>query len=96
MLDADKIRHKGLRLLFVEGSPKKLNQDHVPRLQRMLAALNVATAPEELDIPGYRWHVLKGDRKGAYSLRVSANWRLIFRWSEEGPYDVDLEDYHGD
>jgi len=50
-------------------------------------------SPTELTI--YRCHALSGDRKGAFALHVSPNWRIIFRWGESGPNDVDLEDYHG-
>ncbi len=58
----------------------------------MLASLNVITSPNELTF--YRCHELAGNRKGTFSLRVSPNWRLTYKWDNTGPYDVDLEDYH--
>ncbi|MDQ3687321.1 MAG: type II toxin-antitoxin system RelE/ParE family toxin, partial [Acidobacteriota bacterium] len=50
--------------------------------------------PSDVDLPGYRLHELKGDRKGTWSLTVSGNWRITFTFSEGDAYDVDLEDYH--
>jgi len=91
MLEHSRIRHKELRKLFV-GKSAKINARWQGKLERMLASLNVITSPNELTF--YRSHALTGDRKGTYSLHVSANWRLTFRWDDTGPYDVDLEDYH--
>ena len=59
-----------------------------------LTALDEATIPRHVDLPGWRLHPLKGDRSGQWSLRVSANWRLIFRFDEGEAVDVDLIDYH--
>jgi len=61
----------------------------------MLSALNTAELPEDLDIPSYNWHQLEGNRRGTFSLKVNRNWRLTYRWDENGPNDIDLEDYHG-
>lgn len=60
-----------------------------------LDALNSADRPAALNIPGLRFHALSGDRKGQYSLTISRNWRMNFRWSGKDAIDVDLEDYHG-
>lgn len=60
----------------------------------MLLTLDAATAPEQMDLPGYRFHPLKGDRKGRFAVDVSGNWRLTFGWQGMDAIDVDLEDYH--
>ncbi|MDO9382299.1 MAG: type II toxin-antitoxin system RelE/ParE family toxin [Hyphomicrobiaceae bacterium] len=95
MLDPRRIRHKGLRLLFERGEERRLNLQWVPRIKRILAALNIAGAPDEIDTPGSDFHELVGNRKGTYSVTVTRNWRLTFEWDSEGPLNVDLEDYHG-
>lgn len=91
MLDPSQIRHRELRNLFT-GRRARVEARWKEKLERMLAALNVIVSPTELTL--YRCHELKGDRKGIYALHVSPNWRLTFRWTEQGPQDVDLEDYH--
>ena len=95
MLETGKIRHKGLKRFVSDGDERGLNADWIPRLRRILNALDVATSPAELDMPGWHWHELKGNRKGTYSVKVTGNWRLTFSWNNEGPYNVGLEDYHG-
>jgi proteic killer suppression protein len=60
----------------------------------MLTALDEATVPRHVDLPGWRLHPMKGSRSGQWSLRVSANWRLVFRFDEGEAVDVDLIDYH--
>lgn len=88
-------RHKGLRRLYEDADRSKLQQDMVPRIERVLAALDAATGLEDLSNPSFRLHELKGDRAGTWSIRVTGNWRITFRVGE--PFaleDVDLEDYH--
>ncbi len=60
----------------------------------MLDRLDASKVPEDMSLPGYGFHELKGDRKGTYSTSVSGNMRLTFRFDAEGAKDVDLEDYH--
>lgn len=93
MIDPQRIRHKELRRLF-EGESNRIDARWRRKIERMLAQINVCVHPTEL--LHYRCHELSGDRKGCFALRVSPNWRLTFRWDERGPYDVDLEDYHGE
>ncbi|QDC07968.1 hypothetical protein FHY55_01335 [Oceanicola sp. D3] len=95
MLLHSRIRHKGLKRLVAKGDQRGLNSGWVPRIKRILNALDVAVSPMELDMPGWRLHELKGERAGTFSVRVTGNWRVTFRWDDEGPYDVHLEDYHG-
>ena len=63
-------------------------------LARMLARLDQATEPRHLDLPGWRLHPLKGDLAGYWSITVSANWRIVFRFEQGDAADVDLLDYH--
>lgn len=60
----------------------------------MLVVLNAARAPEDLNLPGYRFHALKGEAKGRYAVDASGNWRITFGFDGEDAIDVDLEDYH--
>ncbi len=59
----------------------------------MLDRLDATIRPDDMDLPGYRFHPLKGQRKGTYAVSVSGNWRLTFRFDGEDATDVDLEDY---
>ncbi len=87
-------RHKGLKQLFETGKSRGVSADLRRRAVRQLDLLNRAGQPSDVDLPGYRLHELKGDRKGTWSLTVSGNWRITFTFSEGDAYDVDLEDYH--
>ena len=71
-----------------------LNTAHVPRIRRVLTDLHHAVVPQDLDRPGYRLHPLKGDRRGQWGVRVTGNWRIVFRFVEGEAVDVDLIDYH--
>lgn len=95
MLRSSRIKCKKLKRFVVKGDESKIRPEWRRRVERILNALDVAVHPAELDVPGYRWHELSGDRKGTFSVLVSHNWRITFRWDLQGPFDVDLEDYHG-
>jgi toxin HigB-1 len=95
MLDAKRIRHRALRRLVKSGDGSKINPKWLRRVQNILSMLHIAVHPTELDLPGFALHELKHNRKGTYAVTVEGNWRITFKWDEEGPYDVDLEDYHG-
>ena len=82
------------RELQREPDARRLPPDLTPRIRRMLTPLDEATIPHHIDLPGWRLHPMKGDRAGQWSLRVSANWRLIFRFDDGEAVDVDLTDYH--
>jgi proteic killer suppression protein len=84
--------HPALQRLYDRGDARRLPPDLVPRIRRMLTALDEATVPRHVDLPGWRLHPMKGSRSGQWSLRVSANWRLVFRFDEGEA--VDLIDYH--
>jgi proteic killer suppression protein len=87
-------RHRGLQRLYEYGDRSRLNQAYVAKIERILARLDVATTPEDVDAPGFGLHPLRGDRKGWWAVTVSRNWRIIFRFEGEDAADVDLVDYH--
>jgi len=87
-------KHKGLERFFTHGDHRGIPAQFMARLERMLDRLDTATRPEDMRLPGYNFHPLKGDRKGDYSVSVSKNWRMTFRFEGENATDADLEDYH--
>jgi proteic killer suppression protein len=87
-------KHKGLERLFERGDRSRVRADLVHKIENILATLDSAESPQGLNLPGYRLHPLKGDRKGFWSVTVRANWRIIFRFENGNAFDVDLVDYH--
>ncbi|MYB32371.1 MAG: peptidase [Acidobacteria bacterium] len=87
-------RHRGLRRLYEKGDPSRVGANVADRVALALADLDDARVPSDLDLPGYRLHPLKGDLKGFWSVSISRNWRIIFRFHDGDAYDVDLIDYH--
>ncbi|MEQ8408121.1 MAG: type II toxin-antitoxin system RelE/ParE family toxin [Gammaproteobacteria bacterium] len=87
-------KHKGLRIYFETGSTKGIQAVHSKKLRMQLAALDTAHSIDDMDIPGYRLHPLKGERKGLWSISVSGNWRLTFEFADGNVYVLDYEDYH--
>jgi len=87
-------RHKGLQLLFEQGDRRKVLSDHVARIARILARLEEASEVGNMDLPGFRLHLLKGDLAGYWSVTVSGNWRIVFRFEGGHARNVDLIDYH--
>jgi proteic killer suppression protein len=86
-------RSKALRLFFETDDGSKLPLQNAARVRRQLNALDAATAPEQMAIPGWRYHPLKGKPK-RYAVDASGNYRLTFGFMGEDAVDVDLEDYH--
>ena len=86
--------HKGLKLLYEKGERRRVPTDHVDKVERILARLDEATEPGHMDLPGFRLHPLKGDLAGYWSVSVSGNWRIVFRFDGANARDVDLIDYH--
>jgi proteic killer suppression protein len=87
-------KHKGLKRLAEKGDPGGIRGDLVGKVERILSVLDAATTPQALNLPGYRLHRLKGDRKEYWSVTVRANWRITFRFDGGDAYDVELVDYH--
>jgi toxin HigB-1 len=88
------IRHKVLRRLYDDADPSGVFAEHVEKLCDILARLDAAAAAADMDLPGFRLHALKGDRKGFWAVTVCANWRVIFRFADSDAHDVDYVDYH--
>jgi proteic killer suppression protein len=88
------IRHKGLKRLHEDDDPRGVAAEHVVKLRDILARLDAARAAADMDMPGFRLHPLKGERKGRWSVTVRANWRVIFRFADRDAFDVDYLDYH--
>ena len=80
--------------MYERDDPSRVSPDMADRIALALADLDDAGAPWDLDLPGYRLHPLKGALKGYWSISISGNWRLIFRFEDGDAYDVDLVDYH--
>jgi proteic killer suppression protein len=87
-------RHKGLKLLFEKGDRRRVLSEHVSKVERILARLDEASEISNMDLPGFRLHPLKGDLVGRWSVTVSGNWRIVFRFEAGNAADVDLVDYH--
>lgn len=87
-------RHRGLERLFERGDRRRIPPDLVVKVERVLARLDVAAKPEDMNLPGLALHPLKGDRAGYWAVKVSANWRVVFRFDGRDVRDVDLTDYH--
>ena len=87
-------KHKGLKQLFESGVAKGVNSEHATRLKNILALLETAESPDDMDLPGLRLHQLKGKRKGTWSVTVSSNWRTTFKIQNGDIFDIDYGDYH--
>ena len=86
-------KHKGLKELFVKGSSSKVRQNQADRILRRLYALDAATQPEQVNVPGFDFHPLKGKPR-RYSVHVNGPWAVTFGWNGENATDVNLEQYH--
>jgi proteic killer suppression protein len=87
-------RHKGLKRLFESDDSGRVRADQVRRIRDVLAHLDEARHPSDLALPGYRLHPLRGERKGHWSVTISGDWRISFRFEDGEAFDVDLTDYH--
>lgn len=88
-------KHKGLKLFFETGVKSGIQASHANRLRRQLAVLNDARSPDNMDVPGWRLHPLKGyENRGHWAVTVNANWRLTFAFDDGNAVLVDYQDYH--
>lgn len=87
-------RHKGLAKFYETGSRAGIQPSHAKRLRMQLTALDTAATIDDIDIPGFRLHQLKGSEKGRWSITVNSNWRLTFEFVESDVHILDYEDYH--
>ena len=86
--------HKGLKRLYEPGERQGIGANMLVRVEEILSILDAAETIEEMDIPGYRLHPLIGKFKGFWSIRVTGNCRIIFRFEQGEAFDVDLIDDH--
>ena len=87
-------RHTGLRRFFEKGDASKIKPVHRTRLRLILTLLDAANDAGDMNFPGSNLHPLKGDLKGFWSVTVSGNWRVVFRFEDGDAHDVDYLDYH--
>jgi toxin HigB-1 len=87
-------KHRGLKRLYERDDRGGIRPDLVDTVQEILTVLEEAASPQDLNLPGYRLHPLKGELKGFWSVNVRANWRIIFRFQGADAFDVELIDYH--
>lgn len=87
-------RHKGLDAFFTTGTTKGIQVAHAAKLRRILGLLDVSMSPDDLNLPSFRLHQLKGEFKGFWSITVNGNWRVIFRFLGNDVELVDYLDYH--
>ncbi|MFV8834334.1 type II toxin-antitoxin system RelE/ParE family toxin [Aquisalimonas sp. APHAB1-3] len=86
-------RHEGLRRFNESGSVAGIQPQHASRLRMRLAALDTAASIDDMKIPGFRLHPLKGGDRGRWSIWVNGNWRLTFEFRDGNAYVLDYEDY---
>jgi toxin HigB-1 len=87
-------KHQGLEQFFESGTTRGIQADQAKRIRLILARLNAATSPQDMNLPGLVLHELAGQRKGTWTVRVSGNWRITFTFDGVDACNVDLEDYH--
>ena len=89
-------KSKALERLFKEGNAKGIPKEFEKRTRARLEVevIDTAIIIDDIRIPGYDLHELKGDRQGTWSIKVSGNWRITFTFQDNNAYDIDLEDYH--
>ena len=90
----ESFKHKGLREFFETGNKKGINPEHAAKLARILDRLDASMLPSDMHLPGFRLHQLSGAEKGTWSVWVSGNWRVTFKFEGEDAIDVDYRDYH--
>lgn len=87
-------RHKGLEKFFKTSAKAGIQPQHAARLRVQLTTLNIAEAPEDMSVPGWKLHRLKGDKHLFWAVWVDKNWRLVFRFQGQDVELVDYLDYH--
>lgn len=88
-------KSKALERFWERGDERGLRADWVAKVALVLDTMDAAESPRDMDLPGFFFHRLKGDRSETFSVRVSRNWRITCAWDGEDAVEVDLEDYHG-
>ena len=89
-----RFRHRGLQHLHERGNQRRLPPNQISKIEDILVQLDEAAVPQDMNKPGFRLHPLSGNLAGFWSVTVSGNWRIIFRFDAGNAYDVDFLDYH--
>ncbi|HFE38626.1 MAG TPA: Killer protein [Gammaproteobacteria bacterium] len=87
-------KHKGLKKYYDSGKISGIQADHKKKLKLQLIAIDTATNIDDIDLPGFDLHPLKGSRKKIWSIKVNGNWRVTFKFEDGDAYILDYEDYH--
>lgn len=87
-------KHKGLKKYFETGRTTGIQSQHEKKLRMQLAAIDTACVIEDIDLPGYQLHPLKGDRESVWSISVNGNWRVTFEFKDGNAFILNYEDYH--
>ncbi len=87
-------KHKGLERFFLKGTKSGIQAKHAAKLRLILGRLNASQSPKDMNLPGLYLHQLSGDKSGIWSVRVSGNWRVTFRFGKGDAEIVNYEDYH--
>ena len=89
-----KFKHKGLEDFFYNGSKRGIQAKHAKRISDILDRLDASSVIEDMNFPGANLHPLKGKLKEYWSVKVSGNWRIIFKFIDGNAYLVNYVDYH--
>ena len=87
-------KHKGLKKFFETGSTAGIQPGHSKRIRMQLAAIDTAQVIDDINLPGFQLHPLKGHKQGLWSISVSGNWRITFEFVDGNAYFLNYEDYH--
>jgi toxin HigB-1 len=87
-------QHKGLKAFFETGSKAGIQVQHATRLNLQLAKLDTAISPDDMNLPNWRLHLLKGKLQNNWAVWVDKNWRLTFTFKGSDAVLVDYQDYH--
>jgi proteic killer suppression protein len=88
-------RSRALKRFWEKGDDRRIPPQSIGKVALVLDTLDAALALGEMDVEGFDFHALKGDRRGEYAVTVTRNWRITFRWLDGDAVDVDFVDYHG-
>jgi len=88
------ISSKPLRLFHQKDDASKLPASQLAKISLIMGLLDAVVKPEDMDFPGSGLHKLSGDLKDFWAVKVSANYRIVFKFDDEGVTDVDYVDYH--
>lgn len=87
-------KHKGLEKFYQTGSKAGIQAAHAAKLGRILARLDVAKTPDDMNVVGWRLHSLSGDLRHYWAVTVNGNWRVTFKLENGHAEVVDYQDYH--